>query len=247
MNFRSACGPLLLLSQQNGAFLYQHIGPAAPMRNMRYITKPRFILWRIHQPVSGSLLEPVSIAVHTMDRRTLFPAVRSSSPAPALSVSWHGTGDESGATKVMVSEPIADKRAMAAKFGADLTVDPQKEIVKIGKDFTEGRGFDTVIEASGNLGAAKQDIIWRINAVLSSGPPFILTIRKSGEPFYMYANELTIRSVFHCSLCSSPDLWLVAEIEPGPNRHRYFSLKEFKMLLKTINKASLLRTLLRMY
>ena len=57
----------------------------------------------------------------------------------------------SGATKLTVIEPIAMKREMAKKLGAEYVIDPvgqdrKEEALKI----TDGRGFDVVIEASGS-------------------------------------------------------------------------------------------------
>jgi len=56
-----------------------------------------------------------------------------------------------GGTRLTVSEPVEAKRKLALKLGADYVIDPnsqdiQAEAMKI----TEERGFDRVIEASGN-------------------------------------------------------------------------------------------------
>ena len=63
-----------------------------------------------------------------------------------------------GAARVMVSEPVAGKREVAKKLGADVTAAPEDDLEKIGQRLTEGRGFDVVMEASSDLKAARQAI-----------------------------------------------------------------------------------------
>lgn len=55
-----------------------------------------------------------------------------------------------GASKVIVSEPIASRRAKAEKLGADLVVDPiTEDLAAIIKDETAGLGADVIIFAIG--------------------------------------------------------------------------------------------------
>jgi 2-desacetyl-2-hydroxyethyl bacteriochlorophyllide A dehydrogenase len=56
-----------------------------------------------------------------------------------------------GATNLTVVEPIEGKRKLALKFGADNVIDPQKQdVVAEAMKLTGKRGFDRVIEASGD-------------------------------------------------------------------------------------------------
>jgi 2-desacetyl-2-hydroxyethyl bacteriochlorophyllide A dehydrogenase len=56
-----------------------------------------------------------------------------------------------GATKITVVEPVAAKRQLALKFGADHVIDPDnQDIVKEAMKITEKRGFDRIIEGSGD-------------------------------------------------------------------------------------------------
>jgi 2-desacetyl-2-hydroxyethyl bacteriochlorophyllide A dehydrogenase len=56
-----------------------------------------------------------------------------------------------GGTKLTVSEPVEVKRKLALKLGADYVIDPKSQgIVDEAMRLTENRGFDRVIEASGN-------------------------------------------------------------------------------------------------
>jgi 2-desacetyl-2-hydroxyethyl bacteriochlorophyllide A dehydrogenase len=56
-----------------------------------------------------------------------------------------------GGTRLTVVEPVEAKRKLALKFGADYVIDPQKQDVAAeAMKLTHKRGFDRVIEASGD-------------------------------------------------------------------------------------------------
>ena len=63
-------------------------------------------------------------------------------------------------------------------------------------------GFDTVIEVSGNLGAAKQavSLAGKCGTILWAAV-YPDDAEISINPFHMYANELSIRSVFVSPYC----------------------------------------------
>jgi threonine dehydrogenase-like Zn-dependent dehydrogenase len=102
-----------------------------------------------------------------------------------------------GAARVMVSEPVAGKRAVAKKLGADVTAAPEDDLEKIGSKLTDGRGFDAVIEASSDLNAARRAIglAGRCGTVVWAAV-YPVEAEIGVPPFAMYARELTIRSVF---------------------------------------------------
>lgn len=100
----------------------------------------------------GALIEPISVCLHGIDLARIKAGV-------SVAISGGGTmgllltllAQRSGATKLTVIEPIAAKRELAQKLGAEYTIDPvnqnrKEEAMKI----TDGRGFDVVIEASGS-------------------------------------------------------------------------------------------------
>ena len=56
-----------------------------------------------------------------------------------------------GGTNITVVEPVEAKRKLALKFGADHVIDPRKQdVVAEALKLTDKRGFDRVIEASGD-------------------------------------------------------------------------------------------------
>jgi (R,R)-butanediol dehydrogenase/meso-butanediol dehydrogenase/diacetyl reductase/L-iditol 2-dehydrogenase len=56
-----------------------------------------------------------------------------------------------GATKLTVVEPVAAKRELALKFGADHVIDPKtQDVVGEAMKITGNRGFDRIVEGSGD-------------------------------------------------------------------------------------------------
>jgi 2-desacetyl-2-hydroxyethyl bacteriochlorophyllide A dehydrogenase len=198
----------------------------------------------------GALLEPISIAVHTMDQANITPGksvmISGAGPIGLLALEL---ALKAGASNVMVSEPIEFKRALAKKLGADVTVDPTKEdIVKIGKEMTQGRGFDVVIEASGNLGAAKQSlylgdkgasIIWAAVYAYDKEIPV--------NPFYMYTNELTIKSVFIAPYSFPRALNVLPKLNLDGIVTDIFPLEEIQEAFEKHKQGKSIKTLIKMY
>ena len=58
-----------------------------------------------------------------------------------------------------VSEPVAAKRSLAHKLGADLVIDPATErIEELILMYSDGQGFDVVIDAAGELSAIENAV-----------------------------------------------------------------------------------------
>ena len=56
-----------------------------------------------------------------------------------------------GATRITVVEPVAAKRKLALQLGADHIIDPRsQDVVKEAMAITGGRGFDRIVEGSGD-------------------------------------------------------------------------------------------------
>jgi L-iditol 2-dehydrogenase len=154
---------------------------------------------------------------------------------------------KAGAAKTMLSEPIAEKRALAKKFGADIVVDPLSEdIVAVGKKLTGGRGFNTVIDASGNVKAAKQCLSLADNCgTILWAAVYGKDVEIGVSPFLLYAKELTITSTFVSpysfprALAMLPKLELqslITDIVPLKDIQHAFELhkkgKSIKILIK---------------
>jgi threonine dehydrogenase-like Zn-dependent dehydrogenase len=61
-----------------------------------------------------------------------------------------------GATDLTISEPVENRRVLAAPFGAEHVLDPTvDDVVERAREITGGRGFDLIVEASGAPEAAE--------------------------------------------------------------------------------------------
>ncbi len=60
--------------------------------------------------------------------------------------------------KVIIVEPIAERRELSVKLGADIALDPDENVAKTIMDATDGRGADVAFEVSG-AGAALQSAV----------------------------------------------------------------------------------------
>lgn len=101
-----------------------------------------------------------------------------------------------GASKVILSEPVKEKREQAMKLGADLTIDPLKEDVgAILKEHT--KNINAVIECVGNVKTINDAISWAGNGATVmmyglTGPEAELTIL----PDLVFKKELKLTSSF---------------------------------------------------
>lgn len=118
------------------------------------LVHPEHLLFKLPPEVStdeGAILEVYGVAVHSVDLVRLKPgydvAVIGGGPV-GLAVAQ--IAKLSGALRVFLSEPIAERREMAEKLGVDFAVNPdESDPVEAIMDLTNGRGVDIVFEAAG--------------------------------------------------------------------------------------------------
>ncbi len=235
-NFRSPCGACYYCRNKMEHFCRRpHHSSGAYAEYAIYREPAVYVLPDDISLEIGALLEPVSVAVHAVD-------VANIRPGGTVAISGAGTigllclelALKSGASRALVSEPVAGKRQLARKLGADVVVDPLKEdIVEIGKKLTDGRGFDTVIEASGNLDAAKQAISLADNCgTILWAAVYPRDAEVSIRPFYMYTKELTIRAIFTSPYSFPKALNLLPKLELQPLITHIIPLDEIKKVFE---------------
>jgi L-iditol 2-dehydrogenase len=102
-------------------------------------------------PVEGALLEPLGIAIHSVDLAHLKPgetvAVLGAGP---IGLFIAAVARAAGAARVYMTEPLAYRREFAVEYAADMALDPEHddaaaEILRL----TAGRGVDVAFEAAG--------------------------------------------------------------------------------------------------
>jgi (R,R)-butanediol dehydrogenase/meso-butanediol dehydrogenase/diacetyl reductase/L-iditol 2-dehydrogenase len=216
-NFRSPCGTCFYCRSRMENFCESPL--AASGSFAEYAVYKESSVYHLPDNVSfevGAFLEPTSIAVHLIDLANITPggsvAILGGGPIGQLALQ---IAARAGAVKIMVSEPVPEKRALARKLGATVTVDPLKEnLEEIGKKLTENRGFRTVIDVSGKAAVAKQALLLADKgATIVWASVYPSESRIEVPPFYMYQYELTIRSVFLSPYCFPRALDLLPVID----------------------------------
>lgn len=249
MNFSGACGACYYCRNKMEHFCRRRIPASGSFAE--YAVYPESAMYVLPDDISleiGALLEPVSVAVHAIDLANVRPgstvAISGAGPIGLLCLE---IALKAGAARAMVSEPIVEKRAIAKKLGADIVVDPLKEdLLAAGKKLTDGRGFDTVIEASGNLGAAKQAI-----SLADNGGTIVwaAVYGKDAEisvlPFLMYAKELTIRCVWISPYSFPRALNLLSKLELKPLITDIVPLKDIKKAFELHKKGKSIKILIQ--
>jgi (R,R)-butanediol dehydrogenase/meso-butanediol dehydrogenase/diacetyl reductase/L-iditol 2-dehydrogenase len=150
--------------------------------------------------LEGSLLEPVSVAVRIADKTHVRPGDRvlicGGGPIGQLTLQ---VMKMYGATSLTLVEPIAERRAMALRSGADHVIDPlgEDQATRV-EQITGGLGYDVVIDASGSPRAVRGllDVAARGGTVIYGAMyphDFEMPLNLSD---YLYLKELTLTGVF---------------------------------------------------
>ena len=199
MNFRKTCGGCYYCQNKMEHFC-ERVTPFVGVM-AEYGSFKESLVYKLPEDLpldEGAFLEPLSIAVHTVDIAKVKVGdsviITGGGPIGLLTLQ---VAIKAGAAKVLVSEPVAEKRELAKRFGADVTVDPMNEdLLAIANKFTNGRGFNVCIEATGIAPLARQLILLSErcgNIVWAGVYPGNVDL---GVPiFYMYSKELSVHSV----------------------------------------------------
>ena len=149
---------------------------------------------------TGCLLEPISIAVRLMDKIEMKIGMRvavcGGGPIGLLALqALH----MNGASSITLIEPIAARRDLAMKYGAEHVIDPMNEdVVSRGLELTDGLGYDVVVDCSGSPKAA-----YPLPQICAKGGKLIYAAMYPNDwemPLnlykYCYYNELTITGLY---------------------------------------------------
>lgn len=144
----------------------------------------------------GALVEPLSVALHTVDRAQLQPgepvAVLGGGPVGAAVALWLRT---LGAGEVVVSDPVASRRALAESIGA-ATVDPTTDDVTAELRRIMGGAPPLVIECVGRPGLIQQatELVALDGRVIIAGVCFE---PDTIVPFTAMSKEIDLRYAFY--------------------------------------------------
>lgn len=220
MNFRTPCGTCYYCRNMQEHFC-ERVIPASGGYAEYAMYHPNAV-YKLPDNVSlevGALLEPVTVAVHTVDIADIHPgstvAIMGGGPIGMLILE---VAKIAGAAKILVSEPVESRRKLAEQLGATITVNPLKEnLEEITMEVTEGRGFDRVIDASGKLAVARQCIeIAGRGATVVWAAMYPVGVEVGVPASVMYGKELTIKGVFISPYCFPRSVNLLTELDLEP-------------------------------
>ena len=167
----------------------------------------------------GAIAEPLSCCLRATERADL----RAGGTVAIVGAGTIGLlitqlAKRSGAALVAVSEPDADRRALALKLGADLAIDPTSEDPRerLLKE-TRGIGVDVAFEAVGAVVTAQTAISLprRSGTVVLIGVP-PATAELTLKSYELFERELTIRTSFirAFEFRRAVELLAVLDVEP---------------------------------
>ena len=178
----------------------------------------------------GCLLEPVSIAVRAMDKAELHfgqrVLVSGGGPIGLLITQCL---KKAGATELTLSEPIAERRELALRFGAKNVIDPLKENIRDAADrITGGRGFDVVFDCTGSTKA-----VYDLPYVTAKGGKLIYSAMYPNDfemPLnlykFCYYNELTITGMYVAPYAFPRAAQMLPELDLAPLTTKVFELED---------------------
>ena len=220
MNLRSPCGVCYYCINKRAHFCENFSNHPGKMAEYAVFKEAALFPLPENLPLDiGALLEPTSIAVHAVDQaqmKTGDTVLITGGGSIGLLIMLIAL--KSGAAKVLVSEPVAEKRKLAKQLGADVVVDPLKEnLLEISKKFTDGRGFDVSFETTGILAVARQLILL---AECSGTVVWVATYQGNldvGVPItYVHTKEITIRNVVPSPYADYGALKMLSKLDVRP-------------------------------
>lgn len=178
----------------------------------------------------GCLLEPVSIAVRAMDKAELrFGQRVLVSGGGPIGLLITQCLKKAGATELTLSEPIAERRELALRFGAKNVIDPLKENIRDAADrITGGRGFDVVFDCTGSTKA-----VYDLPYVTAKGGKLIYSAMYPNDfemPLnlykFCYYNELTITGMYVAPYAFPRAVQMLPELDLAPLTTKVFELED---------------------
>jgi len=196
----------------------------------------------------AALLEPLAIALHSIDRSDLKAGQRvlviGGGPIGLLAAQLARLA---GASAVMVSTRSSYKREVALRMGADRVVDPVNEnLAEIVREVTEGRGIDICIEAAGTTQTIEQGFSLlgkRGRLIVVGTPPINSTITINA--FQLFLREAEIRSSFFSPYSFQRAIQLLPRLNLRPLISHCFNLSEIQQAMEVMRNQERIKVLLK--
>ncbi len=210
---------------------------------------PESVVHRLPPGVSpevGALAEPLSCAMHAVERADLRPADSVAIiGAGALGLLVLVVARLSGATSTIVSDLDGGRRALARHFGASRVVDPASEdLLEVARAMTDGRGVDCAFEAVGSAATIEQAIqLPRPGGTVVQVSVPSTSTRVTLSPYELFARELTIRGSYIRTNEFRRAVELLAAIDLSPLIGRRFPLREIHSAVQAAHDRTAVRVM----
>lgn len=197
-------------------------------------------------PAIGALAEPLSCAIHAVERGGLRPAdTVAVVGAGALGLLVLAVARLCGATHTVVSDLDPERRQLALRLGANRVVDPATEDLQgVVREMTDGRGVDCAFEAVGVQATIEQAFeLPRQGGTLVqvSVPP--ASARPVLKAYDLFARELTIRGSYIRTTEFRRAVELVGMLDLAPLISRRFPLREIHQAIEAARSRAGVRIL----
>lgn len=186
---------------------------------------------------AAALMEPLSVAIAAVQKAGVRPGSRVLiTGAGPIGIVTAQTARAFGATEIVISDPMAERREVALRFGATEAVDPATGPL--------GSGYDAFVDASGSPVAVKQGI-----SALKSGGVAVLVGMGADEialPVSMIQNrELIVTGIFRYANTWPTAIDLVASgaVDLDALVTGAFGLAEVREALDSASRPSTLKSI----
>jgi 2-desacetyl-2-hydroxyethyl bacteriochlorophyllide A dehydrogenase len=201
--------------------------------------------YRLPEGVSleeGAMAEPVACCLRGIDQAGIVPGDRVAViGGGAIGQILAQLARAAGASWLVLSDPVAERREMALGLGADAVVDPTQEDPLARHGVLEG-GADIVLEAVGSARTTRQAVAW----AAEGGTVIWFGVTPPGdmvevEPNLVFRKELTIRGarINPFTHARALDAMAAGQISVAPLLSRRIALEELPRTLEEPVGASI--------
>jgi len=214
-----------------------------------YNVVPASVVYRLPTGVSpriGALAEPLSCALHAVERGQLRPADSVAVVgAGALGLLVSILARLCGATRTLVSDPDPRRRELALQFGASRVLDPLHDnLLEAAREMTDGRGVDCAFEAAGLQATFEQALeLPRAGGTLVQVSVPSPEIRVPLKTYDLFSRELTIRGSYIRTTEFQRAVDLLATLDLSSLIGERFALKNIGAAIEAARRRDSIRVL----
>jgi L-iditol 2-dehydrogenase len=194
----------------------------------------------------GALAEPLSCAIHAVERGDIRPAdTVAIVGAGALGLMTMVIARLKGATHIIVSDLDRSRRELALHFGASRVVDPSAEdLLGVVRELTDSRGVDCAFEAVGAPATIQQAFeLPRNGGTLVQVSVPAASARVELRPYELFARELTIRGSYVRTTEFRRAVDLLGTLDLSPLVGRRFPLRNIQVAIEAARSRQAARVL----